>query len=113
MALESLSILYGHIAVGIVWIALAIVLLVVTVRISKFLKDWNIRRTVFRGILFVGYAFTTTGVLHFVEEVMELQGNQFGALLAGLVNHIFIVAILSVVLYSFYGYWVTLNKVST
>ncbi|MFQ5762019.1 MAG: hypothetical protein ACE5PO_03195 [Candidatus Bathyarchaeia archaeon] len=112
MPVETVTVqfLLSHLAVGTVWIAIGVALLIVTVNIKRFLSNFQIKRRVFKGILLLGYIVIISAVLHFVEEYLLIQGEESAALSVGLASHVSITALAFVVLYSFYQYWQTIKK---
>lgn len=102
--MDEVSLLLAHLAVGIVWIGVAVVLLATALRVGGILRENRIESVVFKPVLIAGYAFIVTGLLHFVEELLELAELDMHAISVGLVNHVVIVALFASILYSLRRY---------
>jgi hypothetical protein len=95
---------------GIPMIAAAAFLLAVTARIRTFLEKYDIQRTIFKGILVVGYLFIFIAIMHLLEEVLEWYNYEVLSLVVGALWHGATVIVILVVSYSFYAYLKTLRS---
>ena len=90
-------------------IAVAIFLLWETARIRNFLERYAIQRTIFKGILLVGYLFVFIASMHLVEEVLQWYDYDLLAEEVGALWHGTTLTVLLVISYSFYQYHKTLS----
>lgn len=108
----EMAILQYHLVVGVAWIVLAVVLLFITLRITRVSKEYSLRRTLFKGIFLLGYIFIITGVLHLVEELLLLlEYPEVVTHTLSLANHTIIIVLIGVTAYSFHQYWSALKAV--
>lgn len=95
---------------GVPMLAASIFLLVVTVKIRRFLERYAIQRTIFRGILLAGYLFILISLMHLVGHVFDWYGYSTLALEVEGMWHAVMLLVLLVLSYSFYQYYKTLSS---
>jgi hypothetical protein len=95
---------------GVPMLGASIFLLVVTVKIRRFLERYAIQRTIFRGILLAGYLFVFISVLHIAAHALEWYGYDLLALEVEGIWHGVMLLVLLVLSYSFYQYYRTLSS---
>lgn len=110
MNVIELLLLIHIFVLGIPMIGAAIFLLAVTVRIRAFLGKYDIRRTIFKGILLVGYLFIFIAIMHLLEEVLDWYNYAVLSLVVGALWHGATLVVLLVVSYSFHSYLKTLKS---
>lgn len=107
---EELLLLIHIFVLGVPLVVASVFLLVVTLRIRRFLERYRIQMTIFRGILLAGYLFILIAIAHLVEEVFEWYGYDYGALEVGGVWHAATLIVLLILSYSFYQYLKVLRQ---
>ncbi len=95
---------------GIPMIGASVFLFAVTVKIRAFLEKYAIQRTIFKGILLVGYLFIFVAIMHLLEEILEWYNYDIVSLEVGALWHGATLVVLLIVSYSFFGYLKTLRS---
>lgn len=101
---EELLLLIHIFVLGVPMVGVSVFLLVVTLRIRRFLERYRIQMTIFRGILLAGYLFIFIAIAHLFEEVFEWYGNDIAALEVGALWHAATLIVLLILSFSFYQY---------
>lgn len=109
MGAREVLLLIHIFVLGIPMLGASIFLLVETTRIRRFLERYAVQRTIFKGILLVGYVFVFIAVMHLLEETLEWYGYELLSMEVGAIWHGATLLVLAVVAYSFHQYLKTLH----
>ncbi len=100
LMVDRVQLIALHLIVGVVWMLVATALLISSLRVRRVLRTSKMDTRVFAPILIAGYAFFSTSILHLIEELSELWDMELLDITVSLFNHVILVSLFAIILYS-------------